>query len=75
MSHISFPKIDICYINVYIYCMFIREGLGDISLSDTRRLIESCLFACYDAIGPRKELTSEIVSREFERVRVEPHAR
>jgi len=28
--------------------MFIREELGDISLSDTRQLIESCLFACCD---------------------------
>jgi len=64
----------------FVYCiriivLFIREGLSDILLSDIRRLIESCLSACCDAIGPRKELTSEIVSREFEKIRVEPRDR
>jgi len=75
MFHISFPEIYIYYTSVYIYCMFIREGLGDISLSNARRLIESSFFACCDTIGPRKELMREIVSREFEKVRVESHAR
>jgi len=48
-------------------------SLGDISLSDAT-VDGELSFACYDVIGPRKELTSEIVSRELKESRVEPHA-
>jgi len=46
--------------------MFIRKGLGDISLSDTTvdRELSLCVLRCD---WPRKELTSEIVSRKFEK--------
>jgi len=55
-----------------VYLLFM--SLGDISLSDATVDRELSL-ACYDMIGPRKGLTSEIVSREFEKGRVEPHAK